>query len=77
MPVGWQERAALWHAGFTQKAVYSCHIFQPVCLGDKPRLPCRGATLPLLQDRPGEMRSHGPCTLQPGKGHAGVSEPGV
>lgn len=49
-----------------KKPSIACHIFKPVCLGDKPRLPCRGATLqlPLLRDRPGEMGSDG--SLQAG-----------
>lgn len=55
--------------GLDKKPSIACHIFKPVCLGDKPRLPCRGATLqlPLLRDRPRETRSDGSL-------HAGARE---
>lgn len=61
LPCLWDGRNALpcGTQGLDKKPSIAWHILKPVCLGDKPRLPCHGATLPLLRDRAGEMRSAG------------------
>lgn len=58
--------------GLHKKPSIARHIFEPVCLGDKPRLPCCGATLqlPLLRDR----WKRGVRAF-PVQGKIGVSEP--